>query len=170
VRLQASYRREREEKRRSPATRALCLLLTEVTVRMTPYIPEWHRNPFTFRAFRLALGGLLEALEPPGDIAYPQEYKSFSDALRAGGQEYGALVARAGAAGADRFDESHKTPDALAGYILRNLIDDLLRPHPFWETTVKGHRDHPEHGEAARMVLDEIYDLARARRDLGLAV
>jgi hypothetical protein len=77
-RLQNSFNRDRE-KSRDPALRALCFLIAEIAegvvlpepIRFPNAYPLWRSNPFLFRAFKLAVGKLLDALEPPGEIQAP---------------------------------------------------------------------------------------------------
>ena len=83
-RLQSSYRKQHEEEFRTPATRAICFLIANLADRISGQFAEfagshrerlalWHRNPFQFHAFRLAVAQLLEALEPRGDMQNPYE-------------------------------------------------------------------------------------------------
>ena len=63
-RLRSSYQRQRQERRRPPATRAICFLIGEIAGYASAFNPaEWHRSPFAFKAFRLAVARLLGALE-----------------------------------------------------------------------------------------------------------
>jgi hypothetical protein len=71
LRLRCSLDKEREN-RRSAAMRALCYVISELGRRefFTDFADRrsWHREPFTFRAFKLAVTRLLDELEPPGEI------------------------------------------------------------------------------------------------------
>ena len=82
-RLRDSFHRERD-KARDPAMRALCFLMAETAQeavgyhQLKPYpsrerVPmfDWRTNPFFFRAFKIAVGKLLDALEPIGKIEAP---------------------------------------------------------------------------------------------------
>jgi hypothetical protein len=160
-RVRSSYNRQREEERRPPATRALCFLLCEITERVGfPNISKWHRSRFAFRAFRLALAQLLERLEPPGEIKYPQGYKRLSEVLRAHQQ----------GSAADRFDAQCKTPEALADYLSEYLMDRILHPRPGFEVALRKFRDHPEAGSLIEDLLNTMYGIADVRRDLGIQV
>src|SRR3974390_1784966 len=66
-RLRVSFEKENYRDQRDPATRALCFLIAETAQRVHFNVPlEWQRNPFLFKAFKLAVATLLDALQPPG--------------------------------------------------------------------------------------------------------
>src|SRR5262245_52078195 len=69
ARLESSYRQERDELDRPPVMRAIRYLIDGIAGRVSYYGQwDWRRSPFAFRVFRLAVGQLLEALEPAGDM------------------------------------------------------------------------------------------------------
>jgi hypothetical protein len=63
--------REEQRERRSRSTRAVGYLISEVAGRLSTD-PRWHRDPFIFKAFRLALPELLDAFEPKGELRKPK--------------------------------------------------------------------------------------------------
>jgi hypothetical protein len=77
LRLRVSFHRERDESRQ-PAMRALCFLIAELADHIVgPSVArgksevrfyDWRSDPFFYRAFKIAVGRLLDALEPPGPI------------------------------------------------------------------------------------------------------
>ena len=81
--LRRSFNRE-AEREREPAMRALCFLIAETAHQVvglhvtnedaTRDEPQfsWRWSPFFYRAFKLAVGQILDALEPKGDIERPQ--------------------------------------------------------------------------------------------------
>jgi hypothetical protein len=78
-RLRNSFNREREE-RRDPAIRGLCYLIAELAHHVTGGLYagnqevaffNWRADPFFYRAFKIAIGKLLDAIEPPGPITAP---------------------------------------------------------------------------------------------------
>jgi len=73
-RLRWSIERERED-RRNPALRALCDLISGMAKRElhtdVPQQQSWHQDPFTFRAFKVAVAKLLGKLEPVGEMRPP---------------------------------------------------------------------------------------------------
>jgi Arc-like DNA binding domain len=109
-RLGASFAREHEQKR-DPATRALMFLISRAAKYIGYRRPNWHRNPFCFHAFRLAVGQLLEALEPPGEIRPPFE----------SGKDVSFFV------------KHLKTPEAFAEYAAELVIQRLEYPLPLEE-------------------------------------
>ena len=161
-RLNSSYKRQRERKgiRGHPAVRALGFLVSELISRVAYFdAEEWHRDPFLFRAFRLGVGKLLEALEPPGDVQGP-----YQDALQ--------FFARERRFHNEGLLASFMTPEARADFAAKELLSELLRPDPRLETglqELQELRRHPSMvGRIAERILDRLYGLADVRRDLGI--
>ena len=75
LRLRWSLSKERED-RRNRAVSAICDLISDMAKRELhtdlPGQQSWHRDPFTFRAFKEAVTHLLDLLEPPGEMRPPQ--------------------------------------------------------------------------------------------------
>ena len=87
-RVQRTFDRE-EANQRNPALRALLFLFGELADKFfrNPNLhkdhrrlmgnlsrdPNWHKDPFTFRAFKLAIVKLMDALEPKGEMRPPPE-------------------------------------------------------------------------------------------------
>jgi hypothetical protein len=110
-RLASSFSREREDAR-DPAMRALCYLIADTAssvsglVRIEDGKPvhDWRTNPFMFEAFKLAVGYLLDALRPKGEIRLPFEelpmgplnafHPEYSEALRVLAESYATPEAR----------------------------------------------------------------------------
>jgi hypothetical protein len=71
--LQRSFNRD-QQLERDPATRAFCFLIMELSERIrlgAGSSERWQRNPFVFRAFKLAVGTLLDRFEPKGSLRPP---------------------------------------------------------------------------------------------------
>jgi len=75
-RVQDSFHRDRD-RARDPAMRALCFLIAQLACEVSGFVTEggtplydWRSVPFFFRSFKLAVGHLLDAIEPGGEI-YP---------------------------------------------------------------------------------------------------
>ena len=76
-RVQDSFHRDRD-RARDPAMRALCFLVAQLACEVSGFVTEdgipmydWRSVPFFFRAFKLAVGQLLDAIEPGGEIRPP---------------------------------------------------------------------------------------------------
>src|SRR5437764_6494045 len=73
-RLRLSLAKQREEQR-DPVVRALCYLISETanSVRKgdNPLSKGWQRNPFLFRAFKIGVTAVLDALDQPGEARNP---------------------------------------------------------------------------------------------------
>jgi hypothetical protein len=128
--------------------------------------PQWNRDPFTFRAFKLAVVKLLDALEPEGEIRPPSIPEPFGGSVR-----------------------DYKTPKILAGYVARNTLENLFNPEPLnvsyeayiQEVGVSGTREDgtfgpvpvPEQALEVFRKMDkarkrEFYGMSDARRDLEI--
>lgn len=125
VRLSASLSGDRE-KAREPEMRALCFLIAEAA-RQVVGIPapdelnskktlSWRNNPFFFRAFKIAVGQLLDALEPTGTIEAPKMKFHVKPTTTEAAASVGAL---------NHLIKSYETTEArgqyAAGYILNSL-------------------------------------------------
>jgi hypothetical protein len=114
LRLRCSLDKEREHRRNS-ATRALCDLISDMAKReLHTDLPEqqsWHRDPFTFRAFKVAVAKLLEELEPSGEMRAPRTLASVF-------QPYGPL----------------DDPEMLGEYAATKELVALRQASPRWRT------------------------------------
>lgn len=125
VRLSRTFSEDRE-KAREPEIRALCFLIAEAA-RQAVGVPipdqlkskktlSWRKNPFYFRAFKIAVGQLLDALEPVGTIEAPNLKFHLKPTTKEAATRVGAL---------NNLIKSYETPEArgqyAAGYILNSL-------------------------------------------------
>ncbi|MCA1546452.1 hypothetical protein I6F36_06485 [Bradyrhizobium sp. BRP19] len=111
-----------------------------------PEPDAWSRDPFAFKAVRLAFDGLLEFLQPPGEIVR-QELDIFGPGP--GGHKTGYLI----------FSE---TPEEFAEFLLQVVL--VQQPSAQKEVAERGYTDEPmatpardrfkdEMGQAWRMLL-----------------
>jgi hypothetical protein len=158
-RLRVSFEKENHADHRDPATRALCFLIAETAQRVHIGIPvEWHRNPFLFRAFKLAVASLLDALAPAGAVESP--LPEFSKVLEP--RELQLI--------GDRW----KTPETAAAEAAKLTLTSLLLPAHDVEdvkTRLRG-LNFPERPNLSEELIKEFerefYVMANARRDLGI--
>jgi hypothetical protein len=54
-----------------PATRDLCFLFAQLAEQIHLGTADWQSNPFLFRAFKIGIAELLDALEPTGKVKIP---------------------------------------------------------------------------------------------------
>jgi hypothetical protein len=107
-RLRWSIDKERED-RRGPALRALCDIISNMArahLQTDRPDAQWHREPFTFKAFKLATAKVLDALAPPGEMSAPSS--KFSRNIFS------------------PFD----TPEILADYAATQSLNALFHTHP----------------------------------------
>ena len=168
VRLSGTFSRDRD-RAREPEMRALCFLIAEAA-RQAVAIPvpdklkskktlSWRNNPFFFRAFKIAVGQLLDGLEPTGTIEPPKmKFHIKPTTKEAGTAHVGAL---------NDLIKSYETPEArgqyAAGYILNSL---QTVPHLSPE---EREREIQQLREIASPAFErEFYGMVDAARDLQI--
>src|SRR5262249_32099374 len=136
-----------------PAVAAICYLISQLPV--TPFGPprkdvrlRWQRHPFVFRAFKLAVAELLDALEPKGEIesrslGIHQMAASRIEATR------GTPFQKTEMHSASEFVETWKSPQSVAHRaamrVLHDLYGGLASPDSMmasWDEQKKSVRDH----------------------------
>jgi Arc-like DNA binding domain len=147
-RIQDSFYRDRD-KTRDPAQRALCFMITELADNVTSGAERdrkfnWRTDPFFFRAFKIAVGLLLDALEPSGEMEPPPEQEAV--------------------AGADALElemlKSFRSPEERATFVALHCMHSLRFAHPSWASGLRP--------EIKADVERHYYGMADARRDLKI--
>jgi hypothetical protein len=169
-RLRVSLSRGRED-RRDAALRAIFFLITQMATQSLYTDTRgrgkpWYQDPFTFRAFKLAVAKLLDGLEPRGEISIPL-YEIGSEL--AGHPIYSRL------AGQPIYSTLIKTPEDAAEYAaeweLHKLFHSIVEPVTpdlrEWMRTklVSSEAELDEHIDYR---MRELYAFSDARRDLGI--
>jgi hypothetical protein len=161
-RLRGSFAREDEE-RRDPVTRAYCYLISQIAgvVCAGVQLPNWHRNPFIFRSFKLGVANFLNVVEPKGEAESP-----FAN-LFAPDQPMHRL-----------FAERYKSPEGLADLAAGSVLTGLFyfNPKMLTQELREGIKNtanaaFTDQAHAARMsseVDESFYSMSRARHDLGI--
>jgi hypothetical protein len=160
-RLRESLARERID-RQDPAMRALCFLFQELAEYIHLRQPEtrrdfkWHRDPFMFRAFKLGIAQLLDALEPPGEMKPPRRVRYY------GASDNPFLKQMA---------EWFKTPESAATHAASVTLETFFRPRRVTDEDQSIMRGAPDPA-AAEHVVEEwkrlYFAMDRAGRDLGV--
>jgi hypothetical protein len=170
------------EKRRRASNkplRAICFLIEQIALslgvgrwidRRTAAQPaavdqmldEWRTDPFRNRAFKIAVGSLLSALEPKGEIRSP-----FPEGMIQGMSDDGVAEDKTSLNPAifELMKHTYKSPENLAAYAVSNIWAQLNRSAPLSERESEIMRRGEWVGE---MMLAEFYEMQDARRDLGL--
>jgi hypothetical protein len=128
--LRQSFNHE-TDKQRDPAMRALCFVIAQLAndvVGMHSHgKPEfsWRFDPFFFRAFKIAVAKILDALEPKGEIREPK-IPGWADLVRLSERETpGSLQWR--------FYQSYKTPEDRGQLAAEFIWNDMQRyPKMSW--------------------------------------
>jgi hypothetical protein len=156
TRVQRTFDREKANQR-NPALRALLFLFGELADNLCRDA-NWHKDPFTFRAFKLAIVKLMDALEPKGEMSPPPER------YRGAGIYKTPNSAAKNAADLVLFQIYNAEP--LEGF------EDMLREGPWFGD---GGKEVPAPGEVlavARRLEDNYersyYAMSNVRRDLGI--
>ena len=145
---------ESRRKSRDGTVRALSYLIEEIAKGVTmgahnimevrDMLPLWRSNPFLFRAFKLAVGQVLDGLEPRGKIESPKTL-SVSKRMQLDLTE-------------PRFvADIYKSPEALADFVAVGILHALTRSTPKRREERK-----------TRWDLDVDYAMESTRRDLKL--
>ena len=158
-RLRVSFEKENYANHRDPATRALCFLIAETAQRVHNRIPkQWHRDPFLYRAFKLGVAALLNALEPAGAAKSP--LPEFSKVLTPHELQL--------------FGDRWETPETTAAEAAKLTLTSLFLPAHDVEdvkTRLRG-LNFPERPNVSEELIKEFerefYVMANARRDLGI--
>jgi hypothetical protein len=145
---------ESRRKSRDRSTRGISYLIEEIAEGVTlgahnvlefPDLrPLWRSNPFLFRAFKLAVGKLLDALEPTGEIKSPAMLQVAKNVQLDLTQP--RFVA-----------DIYKTPEALADFVATGILHALTR------TTLK-----KQNVRNTKWDWDGDYGMKNARDDLSL--
>jgi hypothetical protein len=154
-----SFNRDRE-KSRDPALRALCFLIGEIAenvvcpvgLRVADQRPLWRSNPFLFRAFKLAVGKLLNPLAPAGELKCPVNL------------EIGNGVEL------DFVDNNWETPEALSNYVVADIWTALHGTTPAqrrYEEMRRAIEQSDRDRRTDRRAYDT-YEMQDARRDLQI--
>jgi hypothetical protein len=167
ARLRSCFDKEREQDR-DPALRALNFVIAQLAERVSGglYVAdgglrleqqkEWRTDPFKFRAFKFAVGKLLDALEPSGEMqsSFPEAEAKQSAQFFGYSPELEKLLI-----------EIHKTPEACGAHAFGGLWTQLTRTNPLTEKEKEMARRYPRLGD---VIEREFYGLGKARRDLGI--
>ena len=117
-------------------------------------IETWRSDPFAFSAFKIAVGMLLDFLEPQGPALSP---------LRANNPRGIAVHPRLSDREWQLVGRFYEAPEAYGAYIYSHLVEELQNESPTFVRQIA--MGSPTSGD---MATDEYYGLRSARRDLGL--
>jgi hypothetical protein len=138
----------RQEAEQDKALRAICFIISEIArITIGPHVSDgkrearlydWRSDPFFYKAFTIAVGRVLDALSPPGEIKAPEI----------------SLAEGEPDASMERWLKSFETPESRAEYTADTILR-LFRNLP---------RVSEEERERQRKLLNENYTPALARQ------
>jgi hypothetical protein len=150
---------------RDPAMRALCFLIAQLAGHIVgPKLMElegskseiplysWRSSPFFYRAFKIAIGQLLDALEPRGPI---RQY----DRIGTTEAELDPSM--------KRYVESFKTPEARAEYSVDYILT-AFRSVPHWTEAEREEQRKFVSDAGNPTLIREFYAMPDAARDLAI--
>jgi hypothetical protein len=159
LRLRTSLSNEREQQR-DPAMRALCFLIAQLGDHVVGpkligdekevALYNWRADPFFYKAFKIAVGQLLDALDPPGPRPYEitVEEGDLDPSTR-------------------RYLETFKTPEARAQHSADYVLTSLkVIPHWSAESREEARKLVTESGFPP--FLRDFYGVPDAARDLAV--
>jgi hypothetical protein len=161
LRLRTSLNNEREEQR-SPAMRALCFLIAQLADNIVgPKLTgdgkefalyNWRASPFFYKAFKIAVGQLLDALDPPGPIEAPEitpeDEANLHPFLR-------------------RYIETFKSPEARAQQSADYILT-AFRGFPQWSAETREEQRKLVSEQGSPSLIREFYGMPDAARDLAV--
>lgn len=164
TRLDGSMNKDRN-KAVDPAMRALCFLMSSLAYLVHWNMPNWRSDKFLFRAIKIAIGNLLDALEPGGEMKLPDFWRA---AAHAGDESI--------LPGSEKFtkdvEAAIQSPEAMAEYAVWVTMQNFASPRPQnWEA-LRGLASRPEYQEIGGKILkhqeDLYYGMNDARKDLRI--
>ena len=147
-RLQDSFTQDRD-RARDPAMRALCFLFSELAENAHLGVPGWRLDPFLFRAVKIGIGRLLDALEPRGEIKAPSRWKEAFANFAKDRIFDGHMPMKAW------MDQISASPEALAGHAVSTVMVAFNSTHLRLSTMRMDYSKSK-------------YGIEAARRDLGI--
>jgi hypothetical protein len=167
ARLRSSLARERDSDQ-NPAVKALIWVIAQLAKRISGGTlhnrelrleeqKKWRTDRFRFRAFKFAVGKLLDALEPVGEIQSP--IREFGD------DEDDADFYVPGPELQKLMTEIFKAPETYGDFIFGALWADLKKATPLTEKEERLARISPRFGD---LIKREFYGFNKARHDLGI--
>jgi hypothetical protein len=171
--LRRSINRKREEDR-DPPMKALCFVFAETAHQVVGVhilneesnseMPafDWRWTPFFYRAFKLAVGQILDALEPKGEIKRPDIRLSTKAQ-----SEWAKLEEKEGTDSAvSRFLRSWETPEARANYAADYILNYALRTIPHYSAKERAQARARLDSMNIPSAWREFYGMPDAARDL----
>lgn len=170
-RLNSSFVRDRDIER-DPAMRALCFLIAEAANLVagpftfneeskteTPQF-NWRSDPFFYRAFKIAVSRILDALEPKGEIGPPKIQINFSPQPGIATQTEANSVAAL-------LMQSFSSPEARADYAADYILKWLITV-PQWSLEDRENERRRLEATGLPSFLREFYGMSDAARDLSI--
>ena len=172
ARLDSSLNRDRN-KAVDPAMRALCFLISSLARSIHWNKPNWRADPFLFRAIKIGIGKLLDALEPGGEMKLPGFWRACVDYWDGSGEN--EVLAKARDVLLAGIIPAIQSPEAMADYAVRETLQKYVSPRPQGLEVLevlKVVASVPEYKEIGGKILkhqeDLYYGMKDARNDLRI--
>jgi len=150
IRLNQSFGRG-HDKDRDPDVRAICFLIADLLEAVRyPNASGWYGDPFLFRAFKIGVAKLLDALEPKGEIRTPPVMKIYAQELRE--RAAGQLYEKKHYEWADEVDRTWQSPKSVGVQAAKIVLSAFygIGPDPRigWRTLLSSDEHHDQHEQA----------------------
>jgi hypothetical protein len=162
ARLNSSFQRERD-KAVDPAMRALNFLFSTLAYSVHWNMPNWRSDAFLFKAIKIGIAKLLDALEPGGDADLP-------DFWRAAATMSPDIIFRPVL---EDWMRATQSPEDMADYAVRNTLHSFVSPRPLQNSeALRGLASTPGWEELGGRILRDqeghFYGMKDAKRDLAI--
>jgi hypothetical protein len=162
----------RRDRKKDRAIRAVCFLISEAAQHVGGYRPDdeknqmlkkWRTDPFFYRAFRIAISRILEALEPPGEIKPPQiKVELEIDPKAEKRQGFPEFL--------QSWVDSFKSPEARGKHTADYILTSLARIPQLSDDEIEEQIKHFRAIGSPESMIDEVYGMPNAARDLRVEV
>jgi hypothetical protein len=169
TRLNDALKKDRN-KAADPAMRALCFLFSSLAYSVHWNMPNWRSDPYLFRAIKIGICKLLDALEPTGEMKLPDFWRAYAEMPIAEGVSGNEKMMKAVR---DSILPAIQSPETMAEYALQQTLRAYASPRPEnWEA-LRGLASMPGwEGDIGGKILkhqeDYYYGMKDAKRDLAV--
>jgi hypothetical protein len=180
TRLDISLNKDRN-KAVDPAMRAINFLISSLAYAVHWNMPNWRSDRFLFRAIKIGINKLLDALEPSGEMKLPDFWRAYADMLNDENTfEGNETLLKARDAMRKQIIEAIRSPEAMADHAVSATLQNYASPRPQknfealrenWED-MRGLASLPGWKEISGKILkhqeDLYYGMNDARKDLRI--
>jgi hypothetical protein len=167
-RLDGSLNRERDKATDRPM-RAICFLISSLAYSVHWNMPNWRSDPFLFRAIRIGIDKLLDALEPAGEMKLPEFWKTYANSLNDALFKEHEILAKVQDAMRKTIIPATTSPEGMADYAVWSTLQHYNAPRPPSDSETLRRFVSKEIVDNVRKHQENLnYGMADARKDLRM--